>query len=232
MSDLKLYKGINNIDADLIEEANCNHKPAIHHCYALPATAAAIFIALGATGIFNTVSPQRKQVVPEDIVVTEEITTAVTTASPVISSDISHSNKAATTSLNAQSPAASTQTSVSYSKTSIISQNSQTETAQPPQEQTVQNTQVQTAAMPVFTVTQTGSAGMEGTASVSTVTTAVSEYDYEYEGSIIMRKYAAALAALLIASNPTTAANAQTYEPTCSYSTDEEVGFSGYERVL
>ena len=207
MSDLKLYKGINNIDADLIEEANCNHKPAIHHCYALPATAAAIFIALGATGIFNTVSPQRKQVVPEDIVVTEEITTAVTTASPVISSDISHSNKAATTSLNAQSPAASTQTSVSYSKTSIISQNSQTETAQPPQEQTVQNTQVQTAAMPALTVTNLTSAGREtGTAAVSTVTTAVPEYNDEYEGSIIMRKYAAALAALMAISGTTSPA--------------------------
>ncbi|SEH74897.1 hypothetical protein SAMN02910265_02472 [Ruminococcus flavefaciens] len=219
MSDLKLYKGINNIDADLIEEADCKHKPAIHHCYALPATAAAIFIALGATGIFNTVRPQRKPDISENAVITSVPATSAAATSPAMTTDIC---TAITTSLTVNSTEALSQTSVSYSKTSIISQNSQTQTAQNTQEKTVQSTQVQTAAMPAFTVTQTGSAGMEGTASVSTVTTAVSEYDYEYEGSIIMRKYAAALAAILIASNPTTVANAQTYEPKATISSDEE----------
>ncbi|WP_295074068.1 dockerin type I domain-containing protein [Ruminococcus sp.] len=215
MSDLKLYKGINNIDADLIEEADCKHKPAIHHCYALPATAAAIFIALGATGIFNTVRPQRKPDISENAVITSVPATSAAATSPAMTTDIC---TAITTSLTVNSTEALAQTSVSYSKTSIISQNSQTQTAQ--------NTQAQTAASPAVTAAQTTCAGMgTGTSAVSNVTavtTAVPEYDYEYEGSIIMRKYAAALAAILIASNPTTVANAQTYEPTATISSDEE----------
>ena len=113
MSDLKLYKGINNIDADLIEEADCKHKPAIHHCYALPATAAAIFIALGATGIFNTVRPQRKPDISENAVITSVPATSAAATSPAMTTDIC---TAITTSLTVNSTAASAQTSVSYSK--------------------------------------------------------------------------------------------------------------------
>ena len=222
MSDLKLYKGINNIDDDLIEEANCKQKPVIHHCYGSAASVAAVFIAVGALGIFHTVSPSRKPGFSETDTFIEQSTVEITTASPAISEEIIQTSSAETMYVTAQPSVTSAQTSVSYSKTSTISQNSQIQTAQPPQEQTVQKTQVQTAAMPALTVTNLTFTGSEtGTAAVSTVTTAVPEYDYEYEGSIIMRKYAAALAALLIASNPTTVANAQTYEPT-TWTYDEE----------
>jgi hypothetical protein len=225
MSDLKLYKGINNIDDDLIEEANCKQKPVIHHCYGIAASVAAVFIAVGALGIFHTVSPSRKPVFSETDTFIEQSTVEITTASPAISEEIIHTSSVETTYVTAQPPVTSAQTSVSYSKTSTISQNSQIQTAQPPQEQTVQNTQVQTAAMPALTVTNltfTGSGtGTSAVSTVTAVTTAVPEYDYEYEGSIIMRKYAAAIAALLIASNPTTVANAQTYEPT-TWTYDEE----------
>ena len=38
MSDMKLYRGINNIDDDLIEEAgNQQHKPVIHRYYSFAA---------------------------------------------------------------------------------------------------------------------------------------------------------------------------------------------------
>ena len=42
MSDLKLYRGINNIDDDLIEEADRRSRPVVHRFYAFAASAAAL----------------------------------------------------------------------------------------------------------------------------------------------------------------------------------------------
>ncbi len=50
MSDMKLYRGINNIDDDLIEEAEREHKPVIHRYYSFAASAAALLIAVGVSG--------------------------------------------------------------------------------------------------------------------------------------------------------------------------------------
>jgi len=210
MSDLKLYNGINNIDDDLIEEADCKKKPVIHHCYGIAASAAAIFIAVGALGVFRSVSPVSKTDLTENNIITVESTAANTTeiqtTSPAITEETVKTASTAASPVTSQYTAVSTQPVVSYSKTNEV------------QTKSLQNTTAVSAAAAqteaIIKVTTTIAVNQDGSD--------IQDYDYEYEGSIIMRKYAAALAALLIASNPTTAANAQTYEPTCSYSTDEE----------
>lgn len=213
MSDLKLYKGINNIDDDLIEEADCQKKPIIHHCYGIAASAAAIFIVVGVLGIFHTAGSVRKPVFSENDAIIEQSTVEVTTAPYAISGKTTQppsantirTSSVKTTHMASQCTAASTQLPVSYSKTSVLQTNSQPHT-------------------------QVVSAVAEQTVTISTETTKVEKndssiaenYDYEFEGSKIMRKYAAAIAALLVASNPTTVANAQTYEPTACSTYDEE----------
>ncbi|MBR5681655.1 MAG: hypothetical protein IKW96_00020 [Ruminococcus sp.] len=169
MSNLKLYKGINNIDDNLIEEADCKRKPVIHHCYGVAASAAAIFIAVGALGIFHTANPDKKPVLSGNDAVIEQSTVEITTTLPLISDEIIQTSSVQTSSQASQCTETTTQLSLSYSKTSAIQKNSH----------------IQTTAMPAITVTQTSSAGDEtGTATASNITTTVPEYDYEYEGSL------------------------------------------------
>lgn len=183
MSDLKLYNGINNIDDDLIEEADCKQKPIIHHCYPIAASAAAVIIAIGAVGICRTASPSVKPYIPESDVIAEENTEKALTTSPATTEAVSHTSAAKSTSPNIQSTVSSTQTSVSYSKTSSIKTNSLPRT---------------TAASAVTAQTEVIRTTVTGT--VQTDSPPVQNYDFEYEGSIIMKKYAAALTALLAAS--------------------------------
>lgn len=196
MSDLKLYNSINKINDDLIEEAACTEKPVIHHCYGIAASAAAVFIAVGALGLFHASGSLRKTDLSTNTPVIGQNTTETVTATttPAISDETIQTSSAGTVTLTTQVPMTSAQASVSYSKTSTIPQNSQN----------------QTSAFSALAVTQTASTGKEtGKAAESTITTAVSAYDYEYEGSIIMKKHAAALAALIAASGTTNAIPAQ-----------------------
>ncbi|MCR5600744.1 MAG: dockerin type I repeat-containing protein [Ruminococcus sp.] len=179
MSDLKLYKGINNIDDDLIEEADRKQKPIVHHCYAIAASAAAIFIAAGATGIFHTGCPDRDHSVYNNNVISDN---SVTTASAI--PEKSSLTSTQTTAASANKTAASEKPSVSYSKTN-----------------TILTTVASVSTEPAATTVNLDSSDPKN-------------YDFEYEGSIIMKKYAALLSSLLILSNGT-AAHAQqpTYMP-------------------
>ena len=191
MSDLKLYKGINNIDDDLIEEANCKQKPVVHHCYALAASAAAIFIAAGATGIVHNTNTVRKPAPSESVVITEDnVTTAICDNNSAITTDAAVSTT--------HGSVTSAQTSVSYSKTSTINQGSRT----------------QTTAVSVSTSTASAVSRKTAADTVNQDDSDIQNHDFEYEGSIIMKKYAALLSSLLVLSNGTgTAASAQTYVP-------------------
>ncbi|HOC33940.1 MAG TPA: dockerin type I domain-containing protein [Ruminococcus flavefaciens] len=212
MSDLKLYNGINNIDDDLIEEAGCKQKPVIHHCYPIAATAAALFIAVGAVGVFRTSRPVRNPDIPENEVISEESTTAPQTSSSATyvetvrtsAAKTSSGSRSETTSPTAESKTASIQTSVSYSKTTSLQKNSHKRTTAA----SVNTTQ--TEAFSNATVTE----------AVQTDSPPVQDYDFEYEGSIIMKKYAAALTALLAATGSVSPiqSQAETYEPEVSES--------------
>ena len=182
MSDLKLYKGINNIDDDLIEEADCKQKPIIHHCYAIAASAAAIFIAAGATGFLHSSRPVRKPAPSDSAVVTEENEAATSAIYGNNSSTSAQTSNAAT-----HCPSASTSTSVSNSKTSTAKAISHTET---------------TAVSADTSQTEAGSQDSSD----------VRNYDFEYEGSIIMKQYAALLSSMLMLANGTSA-QTQTYMP-------------------
>ena len=209
MSDLKLYNGINNIDDDLIEEADRKQKPVIHHCYPIAASAAAIFIAVGAAGVFHNGKPARKPVIPENEVITAESTTspATTTSSAKTSSATSQtirrtsvtqtttSSTKISTASTVGSSAVSTQPPVSYSKTSEIKNVSHPQTTA----RSVNVTQTEASV----NVTST------------TISSVVQNCDFEYEGSIIMKKYAAALTAILAVTNSITPiqSQAESYEP-------------------
>lgn len=209
MNDLKLYNGINNIDDDLIEEADRKQKPVIHHCYPIAASAAAIFIAVGAAGVFHNGKPARKPVIPENEIITAESTTspATTTSSAKTSSATSQtirrtpvtqtttSSTKISTASTVGSSAVSTQPPVSYSKTSEIKNVSHPQTTA----RSVNVTQTEASV----NVTST------------TISSVVQNCDFEYEGSIIMKKYAAALTAILAVTNSITPiqSQAESYEP-------------------
>ena len=202
MSDLKLYNGINNIDDDLIEEADCKKKPVIHHCYGIAASAAAIFIAVGALGVFRSSAPVSKTDLSENNNITVESTAAnateIQTTSQAITEEMVKTSSTAASPVTSQYTAVSTQPVVSYSKINEIQTNSLQNTT------AVSAAAAQTEAISKVTTT----------IAVKQDSSDIQNYDYEYEGSIIMKKYAAALAAFITASSTAQAfpSNAVTYE--------------------
>ena len=190
MSDLKLYKGINHIDDDLIEDADCKQKP-VHRYYAFAASAAAILLAVGTSGsaLFRGAGSVKDPLLSDSdlIAVTTSAveTPAVTTECTVPPVQSAASDPATTIQTTAHTITAVT----SVSNTALTGCTSQTA--------------AHTAA---GTTAVTGAAG--------TGKAPEQENDFEYEGSLIMKKYAALFASLLTFSNVTAAnAQAQTFEP-------------------
>ena len=191
MSDMKLYRGINNIDDDLIEEANCKQKPVIHHCYAIAASAAAVLIAAGATGMFNNSRPARKPDISENAVVSE---------SPVT-----------TSSADAEKIAVTSGKSVRTSRTSSSTVSSVSDTKSSPS--TASGRPATTVSSSYTDKTETFTVDNK-TEAVHYDSSSVQNYDFEFEGSIIMKKYAALLSSLLMLTNGTTAhAQQEVYVP-------------------
>lgn len=221
MSDLKLYKGINHIDDDLIEEADCNHKPIVRRYYAFAASAAALLIAVGVsgTGLFRNGAPHRKPELPDTGCITEENIPSTTTAGK--STVTSAAKPKSSTVTSAVTTVHGTASSVSSTPDTKASTNHNANTAQ---------TTVVSAKSPA-SQTATAMTAIQAASTAETVTTAAQEFDYEYEGSLIMKKYAAALAAILAGSSVNAIpAQAQAYEPTSDSYQEEE--FEQFKNIV
>ncbi|WP_297959780.1 hypothetical protein [uncultured Ruminococcus sp.] len=191
MSDLKLYKGINYIDDDLIEDADCKQKPVIHKYYAFAASAAAILLAVGTSGsaLFRSAGYVKDPLLSDSntitVTTTAGTTPAATTQCTVTSAQSAASDPAITIHTTAHTVTAAT----SVSGTVLTGAASQT-----------------AAHAASGTTAVTGASGTDKAPE--------QENDFEYEGSLIMKKYAALFASLLTISNVTAAnAQAQTFEP-------------------
>ena len=213
MSDLKLYNSINKINDALIEEAACTEKPVIHHCYGIAASAAAVFIAVGALGLFHASGSFRKTDLSTNTPVIGQNTTETVTATttPAISDETIQTSSVEAVPLTTQVPMTSAQAFVSYSKTSTIPQNSQNQTSA---------FSAVSSAAAVTSSAEYISAEMNtvSTADAETVTAvtteAVTPYDYNYynEGRVIMKRFAALSSALLMLPN-VSAVNSGAAEP-------------------
>ncbi|MBR3283359.1 MAG: dockerin type I repeat-containing protein [Ruminococcus sp.] len=194
MDDLKLYRGINNIDDDLIEEAGCNRKPVIHRYYAFAASAAAVLLAVGISGsdFFRSGSN-----INDPAVFDNNAITAATTA--VVSTDVT------TNSTNCISTSVQT---IPSDTTSVIQTSDRPHTTFT----SVSNTEPTSSASSAAVHAVSGTKAVTG--AVITEKAPEQEIDYEYEGKIIMKKYAAFLTSLLTLSNATAFnVHAQTYVP-------------------
>lgn len=206
MSDMKLYRGINNIDDDLIEEAERKQKPVIHRYYSFAASAAVLLIAAGASGwgLFRGTTDLKDPPLLDDSVITE-ISTTEPTEQPTEGSASSVQTAAAGTSAAVKTEAASAETGtapVAVIGSEVKTNN--TNTAAVKQYASAQTT-VKTAVSANFTALP-----------AVTATEAVdpTNKDYEYEGRIVMKKFFAMSTALLTLTNiPVVSANAEPYEP-------------------
>ncbi len=191
MSDMKLYRGINNIDDDLIEEAgNQQHKPVIRRYYSFAASAAVLLLAAGASGwgLFRGGTDLKAPPPIENSVVTE------TTAAPTTGQPAASAIPGTTAPAQAAPAASATGTQPVPAVTSAVTQYA-------PSPQTTVNTAVSVS----FTATTAPSAGNTGT---------IPRYDYENEGRIVMKKFFAMSTALLTLTNlPTLSAAAEPYKP-------------------
>lgn len=205
MSNMKLYRGINNIDDDLIEEAERENKPVIRRYYSFAASAAALLIAAGVPGWgFLRGEVDHKDPFPSDNSVISEVSTTepsgqpATAAVTVQTSEPGTSATAGTDAAAAEIGTVPAVTSASY--TEATDRNTAVVTLECSGQTTV-NTAVTVNFTTVPEVTVTG--------------TEPSTYDeYEYEGRIVMKKFFAMSTALLMLSNgPVLNVKAETYEP-------------------
>ncbi len=203
MSDLKLYRGINNIDDDLIEEADRRSRPVVHRFYAFAASAAALLITVGASGYFSGADIGKKTVFPDSGIVIEATTASGGDVTPVTTSAVSGGSTAAT------AASAATQTVINTQTTAVHSLNNTITTA------LVTGKAALTGKVPAVTSAAAGGRDIE--AGEPTVTGAPAKEDeYIIEGSTIMKKYAALFASLLTLSNAAAVnaqAGAQTFVP-------------------
>ena len=86
MSDYKLYEGINNIDDDLIEEADRKATPIIRKYYSFAAAAAVVVLAFGAAGwgLFHKGNELLDKDKHDVNVISEEVTTTSVTGTDII----------------------------------------------------------------------------------------------------------------------------------------------------
>jgi len=86
MSDYKLYEGINNIDDDLIEEADRKAAPIIRKYYSFAAAAAVVVLAFGAAGwgLFHKGNELLDKDKHDVNVISEEVTTTSVTGTDII----------------------------------------------------------------------------------------------------------------------------------------------------
>ncbi|MBQ9893815.1 MAG: hypothetical protein IJM38_00310 [Ruminococcus sp.] len=86
MSDYKLYEGINNIDDDLIEEADRKVTPIIRKYYSFAAAAAVVVLAFGAAGwgLFHKGNELLDKDKHDVNVISEEVTTTSVTGTDII----------------------------------------------------------------------------------------------------------------------------------------------------
>lgn len=206
MSNMKLYRGINNIDDDLIEEAGRENKPVIRRYYSFAASAAALLIAAGVPGFgFLRGEFNRKDPSPSESIVISETTTTSPSVQPTTETFTVQTSKAGTSAPAGTDPAANAEMGTAPAVSSV--QNTKTYNI---------NTAAAAGYSPAQTTADTAVTVCFTTAPEAAVTdTGSPVYDkYEYEGRIVMKKFFAMSTALLMLSNgPVLNAKAETYAP-------------------
>ena len=215
MNELKFLEVMGKIDDDLVKEAEIDIEQqnrirkirSRNKIYAVSSVAAAAVIAIGSVALFKTHKPQIISDNGSSVIISDD--TAVTTSDSknAVTSVTTEAEKTTVTAEKKVTSASSA--SVSEVKTTHTN-NKPITTSLPVSSIAAKTNSAQTSAAAFTADRDTGTA--------STVTSAVPDYNYEYEGSIIMKKFAAALAALtaITGTAVSTPAQAESYIPEIS----------------
>ena len=212
MNELKFLEVMGKIDDELIKEAEIDieqmhrrrHIRSNRRFFAVSSVAAAAVIAVGAFAFGKTYKPAKNTGNDDSIIISDNII-ETTLSSQFAETCIT--TKAEQTAVTARSKVSSVSSSATEAKATTTTNNNKPKTTSlSDTSKTAQNSHTQqTAAAVVSSGTETGT--------VSTEISTVPDNDYENEGSNIMKKFAAAIAALTAISSSSTsiAAEASNY---------------------